>query len=217
MTEAKFRWMVFKVRGLEIKRETKPPFEQWEEAINGFDQSLQSSPFWRGDLFLKGTEWYGDTKATSIFDPLITNVKTWQNNASICRRISGSRRREALSYSHHAAVAYVNPEHFTKKSLDLSRKTPEQLQDHYLDVATSNGLSVRKLEALIRSDKNDEGEEINFQKRPLVKFLEQEANKIGNRKEEAEGDVYNLMQTAVDSLMDAHEIQKGESQLEEAA
>lgn len=60
------------------------------------------------------------------------------------------------------------------------------------------------------------GEEVSFNKRPLDKFLKGEATKISNRKDEAAGDVSTLMQTAIDSLMDAFEIQKGESQLEDA-
>ncbi len=65
--------------------------------------------------------------------------------------------------------------------------------------------------------KTIDGEEINFQKRPLVKFLEQEANKIGNRKEEAEGDVYNLMQTAQEALTDAFEVQRDSEGMDQAA
>lgn len=217
MTNTSFKWMKFKSRELEIKRQTKPPFEQWEEAIGGFDQSMQSSPFWRGDLFNKGTEWYGDTKATSIFDPLITNVKTWQNNASVCRRVDASRRREELSFSHHAAIAYVKPKDFTIKTPALSQKTPEQLQDHYLDIAIKNGLSVRKMEDLIRSEKNEIEDEVSFNKRPLDEFLKQEAAKIGNRKEEAEGDVLALMQTAQESLADAAEIQRDSMAMDQAA
>lgn len=196
----KFKWMIFKPRELEIKRKTSPPFEQWTESIGGFDQQLQSAPFWRGDLFNKGLEWYGDAKATSIFDPLTTNVKTWQNNASICRRVEAPRRREELSYSHHAEVAYLKD---------------ESAQDRYLQIAIDNMLSVRKLRELIRSE--EEGEEINFRKRPLDKFLEQEANKIGNRKDEAEGEVLQLMQTAVESLMDAFEIVRDDLQMDQAA
>lgn len=199
MTSTSFKWMTFKSRGLEIKRKTKPPFEQWEEAIGGFDQSMQSSPFWRGDLFNKGMEWYGDTKSTSIFDPSLTNIKTWQNNASVCRRIPYESRRRELSYSHHAEVAYL------EEAAD---------QDRYLQIAIDNVLSVRQLRELIR---DDTGEEVKFNKRPLDIFLEQESQKIANRKEEAAGDVYNLMQTAVDSLADAAEIQRDADQMDQAA
>ena len=62
-----------------------------------------------------------------------------------------------------------------------------------------------------------DGEVVSFKKRPLDKFLEQEANKIGNRKDEAEGKVLQLMQTAVDSLMDAFEIVRDDLQIDQAA
>ena len=105
-------WFKVTAVGLDITRKTKPPFEQWESEVVIAELRRKSEPWWRGDLYLKGEEWYGENKATSIFDPLTMDVKTWQNNASICRRIERSRRREELTFSHHAEVAYSEPEQF---------------------------------------------------------------------------------------------------------
>lgn len=200
MSDSNIKWAKYEKRALKITRKTAPPFEQWESLMVSLNQMQESGGFWRGDLYLAGEEWYGENKATSIFDPTIWSVKTFQNNASVCRRIPHESRRRELSYSHHAEVAYLKD---------------ESAQARYLQIAIDNMLSVRKLRELIRSE--EQGEEVNFRKRPLAQFLEQEANKIGNRKDEAEGEVLQLMQTAVDSLMDAFEIARDNAQMDQAA
>ena len=146
-----FNWMTFKARELVIDRRSPPPKEQWVEAIGGFDQSLDSSAFWRGDLYLKGVEWYGDDFASSVFDPLTSSVKTWQNNASICKRVPPRSRRGNLSYSHHAEVAYVEPENYPPES-EFSRMTSIHIKDHYLQLAIDEFLSARQLRDRIKND-----------------------------------------------------------------
>lgn len=194
-TDGHIPWAKYEGRELQIKRKNKPPFEQWESLMVAFNQMAQSSPFWRGDLYLKGEEWYGEDQATSIFDDQDWNLKTWQNNASVCRRIKPSRRRE-LSYSHHAEVAYLDPE----------------LQEQYLQTAIDTQLSVRKLRTLIQGEQGHERKT-----GALGKFLDGEADKIANRLEEADGDVKNLMRTAVESLQTAAEVQKDSEAMPQTA
>ena len=178
-----FNWMTFKARELVIDRNTPPPKEQWTEAIGGFDQNLQSSPFWRGDLYLQGVDWYGENFASSVFDPLKSNVKTWQNNASICKRVPPSSRRGELSYSHHAEVAYLKPEDFAEKHPDLGLMDPETLQDYYLDLAIENLLSVTQLRAKLKFDKGEEeadplGDPIAFQKGSVPTRIEKTRDRV---------------------------------------
>ena len=73
MSKAKIRpqgkpipWVNYKLRELEITRKTKPPFEQWQELVAGMDVQIEASPFWRGDAYNAGEEWYGAEKATSV-------------------------------------------------------------------------------------------------------------------------------------------------------
>lgn len=153
-------WMKFKPRELAITRTTKPPKEQWIDAVGGLEQSAQSGPFWRGDLYNKGVEWYGEDFASSIFDPLTMNVKTWQNNASVCGQIEPSRRRE-LSYSHHAEVAYLEHDE----------------QDKFLQMAIDEGLSVRQLRKKIHQGEEDE---ILFAKRTIIERIGGVHTKLDN-------------------------------------
>lgn len=50
------------------------------------------------------------------------------------------------------------------------------------------------------------GEDVDFSTRPLARFLADTATKIEKRMDDAEGDVRDLMKTAVESLRDAEEI-----------
>lgn len=189
-------WAKYEPRELRIKRKTPPNFEQWASLMFTFNTMAQSSPFWRGDLYLKGEEWFGEDRATSIFEPGPWNLKTWQNNASVCRHVEPSRRREELSYSHHAEVAYLDP----------------ALQEQYLQTAIDNMLNVRQLRELVRSEQGDanedRGEDVEFETRGLGEFLKGEADKIERRLNEASGEIRALMTTAVESLRDAHKLSK---------
>ena len=185
-------WLKFGFRELDITRKTKPPLEQWEDAIAGMDQQMDSAPFWRGDLFNQGCEWYGDTAATSVFDPLKSNVKTWINNGSVCNRVEASRRRESLSYSHHAEVAYLDPED----------------QDKFLQLAIDEGLSVRKLREQIRKHQKDKGKDVSFRVGPIHQRLTKLANKAEGMLEELAGDSHALVLTGIESFKEAAEIEE---------
>jgi len=153
------KWIHYLVIGLEIERKTAPPFEQWEGEIRVTETMRFSAPWHRGDLYLKGEEWYGEDRATSVFDPMLHDVKTWQNNASVCRRIQLSRRREELSYSHHAEVSPLEPAQ----------------QDTYLQLAVDNLLSVRQLREKIRADLGDD--DVRFRTRPFDERAQDLADK----------------------------------------
>ena len=71
-------WFKVTPVGLDITRKTPPPFEQWESEVQVSEYRRKSEPWWRGDLYLKGEEWYGENRATSVFDPLTMNGRASQ-------------------------------------------------------------------------------------------------------------------------------------------
>ncbi|GAH16322.1 unnamed protein product, partial [marine sediment metagenome] len=142
-------------------------FDEWKSLMFTLNAMNESGGFWRGDLYLAGEQWFGENQASSIFDPTNWNVKTWQNNASVCRRIPTSLRREQLSYTHHAIVAYLDP---------------EQMK-HYLDVAEQQKLNTRELSGLIKSeDPSSTGV-------PPLKRLQKIENDLWELIDDVEGDV----------------------------
>jgi hypothetical protein len=187
MTESDYSWVSYKERAVEIKRKTAPPFDEWEAVMASLNLLFESGGFHRGDLYLKGLEWYGEDRASSIFEPELWSIKTFQNNASVCQRIPPERRRDGpcATYSHHAEVCYVQPDWFdTGKHPELKGKDAEALQDHYLQLAIDNQLSVTKLRAKIKFDRGEGsdplGDSVEFQKGTALQRLEKLSNKMEN-------------------------------------
>lgn len=166
-------WIEYTPRSLVFTRKTAPPFEEWARVVLGMDVQIDSEAFWRGDMMIIGGIWYGEDKVTSVIDDERGTAKTWQNNHSICRRIPPdgindslekdpdykSRRRDALSYSHHAEVAYMRS--YLEIHLDREPTQSEvaDAQAKYLKIAVDEGLSVRRLRAKVRHDLLGEGED----------------------------------------------------------
>lgn len=190
-------WAKYENRELVITRKTAPKFENWAAEMGALNKLHEVGGFYRGDLYLAGEQWFGESKATSIFDPQKWNISTWLNNASVCRRIPPSLRSELLSYTHHAVVAYLDPE-------DIKR---------YLRIAEETQLSSRQLAELVKQD----GKTVKGKEKSLSKFLKQQADKLVERIWEADGDVQELMRTAAHSLMDAYEIERDNAGMEKAA
>ena len=163
-------------------------FDKWLIQMKNYNQMTSALPWWRGDLYLYGRINYGETIASGIFDPLIWDVKTWQNNASVCSRVAISRRRETLSYTHHAEVAYLDPED----------------QEKYLQIAEDLGLTTRQLKELLEKD----GKKKKNPPPPLENRIYSMAEKVDDLRDEAQGDVRDLLTTAAESLWDAFEIMR---------
>jgi len=195
-------WIKYHLTHLEFTRKTKPPFEQWEKEIVGSETRRRSDSWWRGDLYNQGVIWYGENMTSSIFDPNewdTQGLKTFQNNASVCKRIEPKRRLKGLSFSHHAEVCYLDPEQFE----DPARTNAQDLQDYYLKIALENKFGIRQLREKIKKDKGD-----RLPKQSLQKLLSGIIDKLVEWQDEAEGDVKELMTTAIHSLQDAAEIEK---------
>jgi hypothetical protein len=92
-----------------------------------------------GDWLANGEIVYGETYAqyASISGKA---EKTLQNIVYVCRAVEPSRRRENLSFGHHAAVASLEP----------------NKQSQYLQIAEDNGWSVRELRECIKEDNGDD-------------------------------------------------------------
>jgi len=163
-------WVKYNKRALIVTRKTAPPFEEWVSVMETMNQVGQSHTFWLGDLYLVGEQFYGEERATSIMDSTDWNLKTLQNAASICRRIEPTRRREELSYSHHAEVGYLEPDE----------------QDYYLQKAIDNQLSVTKLRNMINYEKEhglgsaDNEDDVAFKKRTIIERIGSVHTKLGN-------------------------------------
>ncbi len=106
-------------------------FDQWERA----GEAIYAGGSWvrwaLGDWVLAGEARFGEL-ASQAFDATKRRYQTVANAASVCRRFPLSRRRESLSFSHHAEVA-GRPSHEADRLLDeaqLHGWSADDLREH---------------------------------------------------------------------------------------
>jgi N6-adenosine-specific RNA methylase IME4 len=120
--------------GLELPESLS--FEEWQgigETLKGVERSLM---WWIGDWLRYGERRYGETYSQAL-DATDYSCGALMNAKSVAKRFETSRRRENLSWSHHAEVAALE----------------KQEADALLDEAVRDGLSMRALRARVSQRK----------------------------------------------------------------
>jgi hypothetical protein len=99
-----------------------------------------SIQWWIGDWWHHGYHLYGERIAVATTKEAFGYAfQTLMNFGSVAGRVTTSRRREVLSFSHHEVIAKLTPEE----------------QERYLDIAVSEKLSVETLRERISKDEID--------------------------------------------------------------
>jgi N6-adenosine-specific RNA methylase IME4 len=104
-------------------------FEEWDACGRGLDHVDGALMWWRGDWLRFGERKYGETYAQAI-ETTGDNYQTLRNAQWVAGAFELSRRRDILSWSHHAEVAGIED---------------AATQDRFLDEAESENLSKRQL------------------------------------------------------------------------
>jgi hypothetical protein len=90
------------VKGLQLRGNL--PFDAWLLMGRRLSRLTNASPWWLGDWIIYGQHAYGERyKAALEVTPL--DYQTLRNYAWVARRFQMSRRRDKLSFQHHAEVA----------------------------------------------------------------------------------------------------------------
>jgi len=84
-------------------------FEQWEEVGAELANRARKLNWWIGDWWAAGHHRYGERARLAARGLFGKEFKTLANIASVCRAFEPSRRREGLSWSHHAEAAALSP------------------------------------------------------------------------------------------------------------
>ena len=116
-------YVEFGERHLAFREDT--PYEVWEAVVVRLKSAERSIQWWIGDALRFGEGRYGERYAQALEETDYT-YGALANMAYIAGRIESSRRREKLTFSHHAEVAPL----------------PRAEQDEILDEAEKNGLTV---------------------------------------------------------------------------
>lgn len=97
----------FKRNGLLISPDMK--FEDWMSLGGKLKTMNGAIHFWIGDWLCFGERKYGETYSQAMSETEYS-YKTLSNDKWVASRIAFSRRREGLSFDHHASVAEFEPE-----------------------------------------------------------------------------------------------------------
>lgn len=120
-------------------------FEQWVALGSALKNVEASAMFWIGDWLAHG-EHFGEQAHQYIEG---YSYKTVANARYVARQIPPSRRRENLSYSHHAEVAAMD----------------EADQDYWLSRAANEGLSTHAMRAAIKGEREAKDEKPKVRQR----------------------------------------------------
>lgn len=126
---------VFTPTGVEV--EGKPEFNDYYAAWDFATRANASSGFWLADLLRYGatrSEWA--TMLSQVQDATGLSEKTLKNVRAV-GAIPPSRRKEGVGFQQHETVAGLEPDE----------------QEHWLDVAKTEGLNVQDLRRAIRASK----------------------------------------------------------------
>lgn len=108
------------------------PFEEWCEMGRKLCAGSKVINWWIGDWWRSGHR-YGERAKAAAEGIFGREFQTLRNIGSVCGSFEKSRRRDALSFSHHAEVAGMSPDD----------------ADTLLDMAEAEGWSKRVLRAMV--------------------------------------------------------------------
>lgn len=109
-------------------------FNEWAAAGQQLGVMGRAVQWWVGDWVNHGEQAFGEKYTQAIEDTGLPHA-TLSNYAWVAAHIPPSRRRETLSWSHHAETAALEPTE----------------ADRLLDQAETDGLSVHKLRTRVRA------------------------------------------------------------------
>jgi hypothetical protein len=130
-------------RGLQLPKQL--PFEKWIRIGRHLLDICTSSAWCLGDWLVYGEVAYTGRYRDAI-EQTSLDYQTLRNYAWVAKRFSLSRRRDALSFGHHAEVAAL----------------PEPEQDFWLRKAEELGWSVKRLRYEVRTslkERSSDGDE----------------------------------------------------------
>jgi hypothetical protein len=111
------------------------PFDTWTTIGRQVAVVGNATAWWLGDWLAYGQAAYGGRYRAAV-EATGLDYQTLRNYASVARRFPLSRRRDKLSFQHHAEVAAL----------------PERDQDEWLDAALEEGWSRNELRRRVHAD-----------------------------------------------------------------
>jgi hypothetical protein len=123
-----------RTRGLGLEFDPGTSFETWKGLGLRIAKRADTTTWWLADWVAFGEGRFGERYRAAV-DATGLDYQTLRNYAVVARRFEVSRRRDKLSFQHHAEVSAL----------------PEADQEHWLDLAAANGWSRTELRKQLRA------------------------------------------------------------------
>lgn len=133
------RWVAYK-RYLHIDDDT--PIEDWIKIGDYLQLARDSLNFWIGDWLAFGEKKYGEMYPQGVQEATSKTYEELANCKYVSSKVAPDIRKDTLTWSHHAAVAKLEPDK----------------QKEYLERADREGMSVEHLRNSIKKHENIEEE-----------------------------------------------------------
>ena len=146
-----------------IRASTKDEWQNYGEILRRVDEAKQ----WAiGDWLVDGKRHYGDGLYEEAAGILGIPKGTLQNLKSLSDQFEFSRRREVLSWGHHAEVSPIKQIEETNGKLKLSDKPDKDKMQEFLALTEQASWSVRDLREAVTTYKRRQLDEIRLANEP---------------------------------------------------
>jgi hypothetical protein len=159
-------------------------YSDWQRAGSQIARVIDSFAWCLGDWLVYGQERYADRYQQAVAAAGL-EYQTLRNYAWVARRFEFPRRREALSFQHHAEIAAL----------------PAQEQDRWMDQAEQNGWSRNQLRQAVRTGRRDATREAS--RTAVLPQVQVAAEKVERWRQAAEHEYSGDLQRWVVETLDA--------------
>ncbi|MCT9008791.1 LmbU family transcriptional regulator [Streptomyces sp. NPDC054766] len=128
------------------------PERSWEQIGSNLRELVNSSAWWLADWLLYGEATYGWRRYKEAIERTGLDYQTLRNYAWVARRFERHRRRDSLSFAHHAEVTRLSP---PEQDYWLRKAEQQKWSRNELRRALRAGLAVQSTPAESPSGDDD--------------------------------------------------------------
>ncbi|MFJ5779583.1 LmbU family transcriptional regulator [Streptomyces sp. NPDC093094] len=132
------------------------PERSWEQIGTSLRELVNSSAWWLADWLIYGETTYGWRRYKEAIERTGLDYQTLRNYAWVARRFEHHRRRDSLSFAHHAEVTRLSP---PEQDYWLRKAEQQKWSRNELRRSVRAGLAVQSERAEISPVSGDEQQE----------------------------------------------------------
>ena len=133
------------------------PERSWEQIGTNLRELVNSSAWWLADWLIYGEATYGWRRYKEAIERTGLDYQTLRNYAWVARRFEHHRRRDSLSFAHHAEVTRLSP---PEQDYWLRRAEQQKWSRNELRRALRAGLAVQSDPAETPPGSGDQKQEV---------------------------------------------------------